>query len=274
MAQVARATARARRLARDRVALLVVLDAPHRRAQSRRPPGPGDRLPAAQPVPRRHHRGANAEPEDSGRHHRRRRRGVRRGPKPTPSPSIRKSCFSSRRPRTRRRPPSDDDSIEFSINPERVGPVLHRLVTPTHTRARIYDRDGLLLLDSQTLSARSALPGAEPEKTEAKSLAWWRRLWVEARQSFAPTKKQPRQRRLDNQRQVAVRSRRGAEGTARIGRSRRRGGRNDRLGQRADPAGGERSAARCCSRPKAATSIPSSPPSDGRCCGSSWFWRR
>ncbi|MGO9767998.1 MAG: stimulus-sensing domain-containing protein [Roseiarcus sp.] len=85
--------------------------------------------------------------------------------------------------------PSDDDSIEFSINPERVGRVLHRLVTPTHTRARIYDRDGLLLLDSQTLSARSALPGAEPEKTEAKSLAWWRRLWVEARQSIAPTKK-------------------------------------------------------------------------------------
>ena len=51
--------------------------------------------------------------------------------------------------------PNDEDSIEFSINPERVGPVLHRLVTPTHTRARIYDRDGLLLLDSQTLSART-----------------------------------------------------------------------------------------------------------------------
>ena len=53
---------------------------------------------------------------------------------------------------------SDEESIEFSINPERVGPVLHRLVTPTHTRARIYDRDGLLLLDSATLS--SARPDA------------------------------------------------------------------------------------------------------------------
>jgi len=30
--------------------------------------------------------------------------------------------------------PSEDDAIEFSINPERVGPVLHRLVTPTRTR--------------------------------------------------------------------------------------------------------------------------------------------
>ena len=47
-------------------------------------------------------------------------------------------------------PPSDDDAIEFSINPERVGPVLHRLVTPTHTRARIF-RSG------RAASARFAL---------------------------------------------------------------------------------------------------------------------
>ena len=44
-------------------------------------------------------------------------------------------------------PPSDEDAIQFSINPERIGPVLHRLVTPTHTRARIYDSDGRLLLE-------------------------------------------------------------------------------------------------------------------------------
>ena len=48
---------------------------------------------------------------------------------------------------------SDEEAIQFSINPERVGPVLHRLVTPTHTRARIYDSDGRLLLDSRSLSA-------------------------------------------------------------------------------------------------------------------------
>src|SRR5208282_5178980 len=61
--------------------------------------------------------------------------------------------------------PSDDEAIQFSINPERVGPVLNRLVTPTHTRARIYDSDGRLLLDSRSLSApgavvRSDLPNA------------------------------------------------------------------------------------------------------------------
>jgi two-component system, OmpR family, sensor histidine kinase ChvG len=60
---------------------------------------------------------------------------------------------------------SDEDAIEFSINPTRVGPVLHRLVTPTHTGARIFDLDGRLLLDSRSLSAhglvlRSDLPEA------------------------------------------------------------------------------------------------------------------
>jgi two-component system sensor histidine kinase ChvG len=46
-------------------------------------------------------------------------------------------------------------SLEFSINPERVGPVLRRLASPTRTRARIYDRDGYLLLDSRSLTSRS-----------------------------------------------------------------------------------------------------------------------
>ncbi|HEX5777440.1 MAG TPA: sensor histidine kinase [Xanthobacteraceae bacterium] len=44
--------------------------------------------------------------------------------------------------------------FEFPINPERVAPLLRRLVSPTDTRARIYDRDGTLLLDSSTLYTR------------------------------------------------------------------------------------------------------------------------
>jgi len=44
--------------------------------------------------------------------------------------------------------------LEFPINPERVAPVLRRLITPTHTRARIYDRDGTLILDSRSLYGR------------------------------------------------------------------------------------------------------------------------
>ena len=41
------------------------------------------------------------------------------------------------------------DSLEFAINPERVAPILRRLISPTRTRARIYDRDGSLIVDSQ-----------------------------------------------------------------------------------------------------------------------------
>jgi two-component system sensor histidine kinase ChvG len=49
--------------------------------------------------------------------------------------------------------PSDDalSGLDFPINPERVAPVLRGLISPTKTRARIYDRDGVLLLDSRSL---------------------------------------------------------------------------------------------------------------------------
>jgi two-component system, OmpR family, sensor histidine kinase ChvG len=52
--------------------------------------------------------------------------------------------------------PSDDAATgtEFAINPERVGPLLRRLVSPTNTRARIYDRDGVLIIDSRSLYGR------------------------------------------------------------------------------------------------------------------------
>ena len=42
-------------------------------------------------------------------------------------------------------------SLEFSINPEKIAQILKRLVVPTKTRARVYDRDGYLLIDSLAL---------------------------------------------------------------------------------------------------------------------------
>ncbi|MET0606447.1 MAG: stimulus-sensing domain-containing protein [Beijerinckiaceae bacterium] len=52
-------------------------------------------------------------------------------------------------------PPSDDNSaLEFSINPECVAPVLRRLVTPTKTRARLFDRDGQIIIDSARFISR------------------------------------------------------------------------------------------------------------------------
>jgi two-component system, OmpR family, sensor histidine kinase ChvG len=67
--------------------------------------------------------------------------------------------------------PSDDYGIEFSINPERVGPLLRRLVLPTNTRARIYGSDGALIIDSRNVGGRgdvlgSDLPSPAPASTE------------------------------------------------------------------------------------------------------------
>jgi two-component system, OmpR family, sensor histidine kinase ChvG len=81
---------------------------------------------------------------------------------------------------------ADDQSIEFSINPERIGLLLRRLVTQTRTRARVYDRDGFLLLDSRSLSthdtiAHSDLPGASSEET-----AIFERAWNAVKKRFVP----------------------------------------------------------------------------------------
>ena len=60
-------------------------------------------------------------------------------------------------------PGSDQlDSLDFPINPERVAPVLRRLISPTRTRARIYDRDGNLLLDSRHLYSRGQILQLRP----------------------------------------------------------------------------------------------------------------
>ncbi|MDN2566211.1 sensor histidine kinase [Aquibium sp. A9E412] len=70
-------------------------------------------------------------------------------------------------------PPGSDqlDSFDFPINPELVAPVLRRLISPTRTRARIYDRDANLLLDSRHLYSRGQilrydLPPVEEEETD------------------------------------------------------------------------------------------------------------
>ena len=62
---------------------------------------------------------------------------------------------------------SDDASgLDFPINPERVAPVLRTLISPTKTRARIYDPNGGLILDSRNLEnvLRIELPPPSPEK--------------------------------------------------------------------------------------------------------------
>jgi two-component system sensor histidine kinase ChvG len=48
--------------------------------------------------------------------------------------------------------PDEYSGLDFPINPERVAPVLRQLISPTKTRARIYDPNGGLILDSRNLS--------------------------------------------------------------------------------------------------------------------------
>ncbi len=82
-------------------------------------------------------------------------------------------------------------ALEFSINPERVAPLLRRLVTPTQTRARIFDRDGLLLLDSRNFYSRGDIlrmdlpPVADVEDTAT----FIERIWNSVRKMFRRTKR-------------------------------------------------------------------------------------
>ncbi len=66
-------------------------------------------------------------------------------------------------------PVPNDEDLEFPIDPEKVAPVLTRLISPTRTRARIFDADANLLLNSRHLYSRGQvlrfdLPPVEEEK--------------------------------------------------------------------------------------------------------------
>jgi two-component system, OmpR family, sensor histidine kinase ChvG len=82
--------------------------------------------------------------------------------------------------------PDESAGLDFPINPERVAPVLRRLISPTKTRARIYDRDGGLILDSRSLYGRGDVlrfelppPSVEkpglPERTMIAIRTWLNR---------------------------------------------------------------------------------------------------
>ncbi|MFM2443038.1 MAG: hypothetical protein RJB09_224 [Pseudomonadota bacterium] len=80
-----------------------------------------------------------------------------------------------------------DPGLEFSINPERIGPVLRRLVSPTRTRARIYDREGYLLIDSRSLTSRSNILRFDlpPIGNEDKPATVLERSWTNVKRWFS-----------------------------------------------------------------------------------------
>jgi len=75
-------------------------------------------------------------------------------------------------------------SLEFLIRPERVAPVLKKLIQPTNTRARIYTSDGELILDSEylesqvTINRRSLLPpgSSDPDTDISFVDGFWDRI--------------------------------------------------------------------------------------------------
>jgi two-component system sensor histidine kinase ChvG len=72
----------------------------------------------------------------------------------------------------------DEAMLEFSINPERVAPVLRRLISPTNTRARIYDREGVLILDSRSLYGRGDVLRFDLPTPEDERPGFFERQWL------------------------------------------------------------------------------------------------
>lgn len=69
-------------------------------------------------------------------------------------------------------PSNSNENLDFPINPERVAPVLRRLISPTRTRARIYDGDASLILDSRYLYTSGQVLRYDLPPAEAVSPGW------------------------------------------------------------------------------------------------------
>jgi len=73
-------------------------------------------------------------------------------------------------------PEEEASPLAFSLNPERVAPLLSRLVTPTGNRARVYDREGGLLFDTRSLfnrdSSRGDAAGAHKPNVLERAFTW------------------------------------------------------------------------------------------------------
>lgn len=79
------------------------------------------------------------------------------------------------------------NALGFTIDPERAAPILRPLVKPTGSRARIYDRDGALILDSDTFYSRGEVLRYDlppPETTELDTLTTF---WNAVANQFQPT---------------------------------------------------------------------------------------
>lgn len=71
--------------------------------------------------------------------------------------------------------PSADtlDALDYPIDPEKIAPVLRRLISPTRTRARLYDRDANLMLDSLHLYSDGQILKYDLPPLASNDESWW-----------------------------------------------------------------------------------------------------
>ena len=58
--------------------------------------------------------------------------------------------------------------FSFGINPEQIAPVLRRLIAPARLRARVYDSDGVMVIDSSFLFTRGETRRADQPRSGSK----------------------------------------------------------------------------------------------------------
>jgi two-component system sensor histidine kinase ChvG len=73
-------------------------------------------------------------------------------------------------------PVPNDEDLEFPIDPEKIAPVLRRLISPTHTRARIFDPDANLILDTRFLYSRGQVLRFDLAPVNTESIPWSDRI--------------------------------------------------------------------------------------------------
>ena len=69
-------------------------------------------------------------------------------------------------------PVPNDEDLDFPIDPDRVAPVLRRLISPTRTRARLFDADANMLLDSRHLYSRGQVLRYDLPPVEQETTSW------------------------------------------------------------------------------------------------------
>jgi len=79
---------------------------------------------------------------------------------------------------------SETENFAFPIDPEKVAPVLRRLISPTRTRARIYDRDGLIILDSDRLYSQGQILTYDLPPVDGAGPGFVERQWTSFKNWF------------------------------------------------------------------------------------------